>query len=464
MPPRRRTSPTSAITSGDEPVAAASAAHPPLRPSLPRSPRRSRRCRAPGATRSRTSPPSSRSARRPVKAVVGETFAVAATVFREGHDAVAATVVLRRPDGVESSRPRCGSWAPGPAGTAPVTVTVLGEAGRTPSRRGATRSRPGGTAPRSRCPPASTSSSSCRRARCCSSARSRACRAARRASPLKAALAALKDRDAPGAGAARRRARPAPSPRCSSQHPLREHVTASVAVPVLRRARARAGRQLVRVLPALGGRHARPAALGHVRAPPPSGCPPSPRWASTSSTCRRSTRSARTHRKGRNNTLTPGPDDPGVPWAIGSAEGGHDAVHPDLGTLDDFRAFVAPRERARPRGRARPRAAVLARPPVGHRAPRVVRAPRRRHDRLRREPAEEVPGHLPDLLRQRPRRASTPRCCASCGTGSPTACGSSASTTRTPSRCAFWERLHRRGARRPTPTSCSSPRRSPGRR
>jgi len=49
----------------------------------------------------------------------------------------------------------------------------------------------------------------------------------------------------------------------------------------------------------------------------------------------------RQHRKGANNTLTPGPDDPGSPWAIGSSEGGHDAVHPDLGTIDDFDAFVA---------------------------------------------------------------------------------------------------------------------------
>ncbi len=49
----------------------------------------------------------------------------------------------------------------------------------------------------------------------------------------------------------------------------------------------------------------------------------------------------RIHRKGPNNTLTPGPDDPGSPWAIGSDDGGHDAVHPDLGTIDDFDAFVA---------------------------------------------------------------------------------------------------------------------------
>ncbi|MBK8977542.1 MAG: alpha-1,4-glucan--maltose-1-phosphate maltosyltransferase [Planctomycetes bacterium] len=46
-------------------------------------------------------------------------------------------------------------------------------------------------------------------------------------------------------------------------------------------------------------------------------------------------------RKGPNNTLRAGPDDPGSPWAIGSALGGHKAVHPDLGTLEDFDRFVA---------------------------------------------------------------------------------------------------------------------------
>jgi starch synthase (maltosyl-transferring) len=48
----------------------------------------------------------------------------------------------------------------------------------------------------------------------------------------------------------------------------------------------------------------------------------------------------RINRKGKNNTLTPGPDDVGSPWAIGSDDGGHDAVHPQLGTLEDFKAFV----------------------------------------------------------------------------------------------------------------------------
>ena len=47
------------------------------------------------------------------------------------------------------------------------------------------------------------------------------------------------------------------------------------------------------------------------------------------------------NRKGRNNTLVAGPQDVGSPWAIGSDDGGHDAVHPDLGTLADFDAFVA---------------------------------------------------------------------------------------------------------------------------
>jgi starch synthase (maltosyl-transferring) len=48
-----------------------------------------------------------------------------------------------------------------------------------------------------------------------------------------------------------------------------------------------------------------------------------------------------TNRKGRNNALVAGPDDPGSPWAIGDATGGHDAVHPDLGTVDDVVALCA---------------------------------------------------------------------------------------------------------------------------
>ncbi|WP_034225190.1 alpha-1,4-glucan--maltose-1-phosphate maltosyltransferase [Actinotalea ferrariae] len=54
-----------------------------------------------------------------------------------------------------------------------------------------------------------------------------------------------------------------------------------------------------------------------------------------------------THRKGRNNSLTTEPGDPGSPYAIGSADGGHDAIHPELGTFEDFDRFV---ERARSLG------------------------------------------------------------------------------------------------------------------
>ncbi|GAA4978327.1 alpha-1,4-glucan--maltose-1-phosphate maltosyltransferase [Kineococcus glutinatus] len=48
----------------------------------------------------------------------------------------------------------------------------------------------------------------------------------------------------------------------------------------------------------------------------------------------------RVNRKGPNNSLESGPLDPGSPYAIGAAEGGHDALHPDLGTFADFEAFV----------------------------------------------------------------------------------------------------------------------------
>jgi len=53
----------------------------------------------------------------------------------------------------------------------------------------------------------------------------------------------------------------------------------------------------------------------------------------------------RTGRKGRDNALTAAPGDIGSPWAIGGAEGGHTAVHPDLGTLEDFRCLVTTAER-----------------------------------------------------------------------------------------------------------------------
>ena len=75
--------------------------------------------------------------------------------------------------------------------------------------------------------------------------------------------------------------------------------------------------------------------------PRTSGWRPRPRWASTWSTSRRSTRSAEPSARDRTTRSTPGPADPGSPWAIGAEEGGHDAIHPDLGDFDAFDRFVA---------------------------------------------------------------------------------------------------------------------------
>jgi len=47
-----------------------------------------------------------------------------------------------------------------------------------------------------------------------------------------------------------------------------------------------------------------------------------------------------TYRKGKNGSPVAGPDDPGSPWAIGLADGGHKAIHPQLGTAKDFRKFL----------------------------------------------------------------------------------------------------------------------------
>ena len=109
------------------------------------------------------------------------------------------------------------------------------------------------------------------------------------------------------------------------------------------------------------------------------------------------------NRKGRNNTLVAEPGDVGSPWAIGSAEGGHDAVHPDAGHARRLR---------RVRGAAPPSSgievaldlALQCAPdhPWVREHPEWFTTPPGRHDRVRGEPAQEVPGHLPAELRQRP--------------------------------------------------------------
>ena len=98
---------------------------------------------------------------------------------------------------------------------------------------------------------------------------------------------------------------------------------------------------------------------------------------------------------------TPEPGDSGSPWAIGGAGGRPHGDPPRARHARRLRRARRRGARARHRDRARHRLPVLARPPVGHRAPRVVPAAARRHDPVRREPAEEVPGHLPVRLRER---------------------------------------------------------------
>ncbi|AWW41217.1 alpha-1,4-glucan--maltose-1-phosphate maltosyltransferase [Streptomyces cadmiisoli] len=275
--------------------------------------------------------------RRPAKAVTGETFQVTATVFREGHDAVAANVVLRDPEG------RAGPWtpmrelAPGtdrwgaevtPDAEGHWTYTV--EAWSDPLttwRRIARIKVPAGI---------DTGLVLEEGADLYERASREVPEPAARALVL-AAAETLRDDSLPVAT----RLAAALTPQVSgvlARYPLRESVTASDPLPLLvERERALFGswyeffprsegtaerphgtfRTAARRLPAI-------AAMGFdvVYLPPvhPIGS---------------------TFRKGRNNSLSPTPEDVGVPWAIGSPEGGHDALHPALGTIEDFDRFVA---------------------------------------------------------------------------------------------------------------------------
>ena len=169
-----------------------------------------------------------------------------------------------------------------------------------------------------------------------------------------------------------------------------------------------------------------------------------------------------TFRKGRNNTLTPGEGDPGSPWAIGSADGGHDAIHPDLGTIDDFDAFVA---RTRELGMEVALDLALQASPdhpwvKEHPEWFTTRAdgsiayaenpPKKYQDIYPINFDNDPDGHLRGVAADRP----------ACGWT--TASGSSGWTTRTPSRCRSGSGCSPRSGP-PTPTCCSWPRRSPGR-
>ncbi|MCX4569266.1 alpha-1,4-glucan--maltose-1-phosphate maltosyltransferase [Streptomyces viridodiastaticus] len=278
-----------------------------------------------------------RQGRRPAKAVVGEAFEVTATVFREGHDAVAANVVLRDPEGRPGPFTPMRELAPGtdrwgatvtPAGTGLWTYAV--EAWGDPVttwRHHAQIKVPAGI---------DTEVMLEEGARLFERAAEQVPGDDDR-EVLRAAVDALRDTERPAAA----RLAAALTPEVDAvlaRHPLRELVTSSEPLPLLvERERALFG-SWYEFFPRSEGTPEQPhgtfdtaarrlpaiAAMGFdvVYLPPihPIGT---------------------TFRKGPNNTLDAGPDDVGVPWAIGSPEGGHDAVHPRLGTLEDFTRFVA---------------------------------------------------------------------------------------------------------------------------
>ncbi|WP_324252301.1 alpha-1,4-glucan--maltose-1-phosphate maltosyltransferase [Actinomyces urogenitalis] len=279
----------------------------------------------------------------PSKAVVGEVFPVRATVFREGHDRFGATAVLIRPDGTEGPSVRMADIAPGldryegrlaadepgdwglrvegwsdpyatwrhdaeikvPAGI--DVALMLEEGARVLTRAAEVPGRPADDVAR-----------------------------------LTLAAATLRDQARPtherlGAGIAPE------VTEALERLPLRDYVSPSPTYPLqVDRPRALTG-SWYEIFPRSLG--ARVDEHGH--------------W--TSGTLRTAIKGLDriaamgfdvlyltpispigvTNRKGRNNTLTAREGDPGSPYGIGSPDGGHDAIHPELGTFEDFDALVA---------------------------------------------------------------------------------------------------------------------------
>jgi len=278
-------------------------------------------------------------AHRPAKAVVGETFEVRATVFREGHDAVNANVVLRDPEG------RSGPWTPMRA-LAPGTDGWAAEV--TPTGEGAWS-----FAVQAWSDPLGTwwhdATIKIEAGIDVDLMLFEGARLFERAAPgvpgehdrevVRGVASALGDESRPPL--ARLAVALGPDVRSIlAAHPLRDMVTTSQWYPLqVDRQRALYG-SWYELFPRSEGASMDPPRSGTLRTaadrlpavadmgfdvvylPPvhPIG---------------------RSYRKGPNNTLNPGPDDPGSPWAIGAEEGGHDAIHPDLGTMEDFDFFVA---------------------------------------------------------------------------------------------------------------------------
>jgi starch synthase (maltosyl-transferring) len=280
---------------------------------------------------------------RPAKSVVDEEFDVTATVFREGHDAVNASVVLTDPTGVEHVRPMTctnpglNTWA------ARVSATSTGWW----SYRVEGWSDPYGTWEHDATikvqADVDTELMLQEGALVLERARDEVKRTAAQKAVLSDAVLGLRDTTRPAA--VRLKAGTDPSVEAElAARPLRDYVTPSAELPLLvERELALSGawyelfprsegatydekehrwttgtlRTAAKRLPAI-------AAMGfdvvYLTPVHPIG---------------------QAAKKGPNNTLDARPEDPGSPYAIGSPDGGHDAIHPDLGTFDDFDAFVA---------------------------------------------------------------------------------------------------------------------------
>jgi starch synthase (maltosyl-transferring) len=305
--------------------------------------------------------------RRPAKAVTGETFPVSATVIREGHEMLGAGVVLRGPGGERTPVGYMRELAPGTDRYgADVTVPAEGlwhfqvEAWGDPiahwrhdaaikvprgleaelmltegallferAARGVRGSaRPGPAAPAGE-----------RWANAAQAAQ--AGRAARAA--LREVAAQLRDRALPPWDRLAAASHPAVLA-VLARYPVRDMITRSARYPVIvHRQRALYG-AWYEFFPRSEGVEIDP--MGYRE----------PRSGTFRSAARRLDAIAdmgfdvvylppihpigTTARKGANNALQAAPGDPGSPWAIGGPEGGHDAIHPDLGTLADFDAFV----------------------------------------------------------------------------------------------------------------------------
>ena len=283
--------------------------------------------------------------------------------------------------------------------------SAIRAAGRGRSRPGPTRSRPGATrSPASSRAARRTSPARRRRARCCWTRRR-----ARAAGSERTTLAAAADALRQGG-----------SVEAALDADLAALVQRHAGRPEATRLERPLEVDVDRVLARFGAWYELfPRSFGRLRRRAARSCRGWPSWASTCSTCRRSTRSATRTARARNNTLVAAAGDPGSPWAIGDEHGGHEAIHPDLGTFDDFDALVAAAARARHRDRAGLRDPVLGRPPVADRAPRVVQPPPGRHAQVRREPAQAATRtSTTSTGTARTGRGCGRRCTTSCAAGS----------------------------------------------